>query len=215
MGQSTSQERHWSDVELQEEKYQGLSVIDNILNTYRVKIGDDFQGYRNHCVRVYLYCLYLIKTKPEDTSVFRKLAVALAFHDIGLWTAGTIDYLDPSRIVAVQYLNENNLSAWVEEVGEMIDRHHQILLGDLQVDSLTNIMRMGEGGFRLHSPTAVTLFALRSSVGDLVDFSWGWVRNGLSRATVRQVQQLYPNAGFHLTLLRYRAPCRWCFVERC
>lgn len=63
----------------------------------------------------------------------------------------------------------------------MIDRHHQILQGDLPTDSLANTLR----------------------IADLADFSWGWLRGPVPTAYIKQVQSQYPNAGFHLCLLRF------------
>lgn len=33
-----------------------LSTLDMILNDYKTVIGKDFDGYRNHCYRVYHFC---------------------------------------------------------------------------------------------------------------------------------------------------------------
>ncbi|MCH2056416.1 MAG: hypothetical protein MK214_07345 [Thalassotalea sp.] len=38
---------------------------------------------------------------------------------------------------------------------------------------------------------------------DLVDFSLGLVKNGVSRSFVKAVKSAIPNAGFHKTLMRF------------
>lgn len=114
MGASSSNEPHWSTQSLVQEQQAGLQLLDSILETYRPVIDRDYQGYRNHCVKVYLYSVRVMP-RPADSegaAVLRKLAIALAFHDIGLWTARTIDYLDPSITVAMEYLEKNQLAAW-------------------------------------------------------------------------------------------------------
>ena len=39
------------------------------------------------------------------------MAIAAAFHDIGIWTAGTFDYLEPSVRVAAAYLTGTGRAA--------------------------------------------------------------------------------------------------------
>ena len=61
------------------------NVIDKILNRQKVKIGSDYKGYRNHCLRVMNYALLFLdadlQKKYENAT-----ATAIAYHDIGLWT---------------------------------------------------------------------------------------------------------------------------------
>lgn len=38
---------------------------------------------------------------------------------------------------------------------------------------------------------------------DLVDFSLGIVKNGVSRSFIKEVREMIPNAGFHKTLMRF------------
>ena len=53
-------------------------------------------------------------------------AIALAFHDIGLWTAGTLDYLPPSHQEAAQYCAAQQISN-PTHILLMIDEHLDIL----------------------------------------------------------------------------------------
>eukprot|EP00981_Chlorochromonas_danica_P007317 scaffold1672_cov155-Ochromonas_danica.AAC.5 len=119
MGASQAKKTHWSETTFLEEKQRGLDFIDELLAPYRQAIAVDYAGYRNHVVRVFLYSLHFLDDdvasagdKDEVWAVYRKLAIALAFHDIGLWTAHTVDYLDPSIRVAHNYLDQVNLSSW-------------------------------------------------------------------------------------------------------
>ena len=41
------------------------------------------------------------RTAPQQ---IEKIAVATAFHDLGIWTDGTFDYLQPSVRLASAYL---------------------------------------------------------------------------------------------------------------
>jgi len=40
------------------------------------------------------FCFYLGKPTEEEQ---KKLIIAAAFHDIGIWSAGTVDYLPPTQ----------------------------------------------------------------------------------------------------------------------
>lgn len=159
-----------------------LTLLDDILEPWRDVIGDDFEGYRNHCRRMVLCCLALRDCSDVDK---QKLMIAAAFHDIGIWTANTLDYLPPSVTPAMQYLQEKGLEGWQEEVGLMITEHHKLSPFTDPAYPLVELFRRG----------------------DLVDFSLGWVRFGLSRRFVRSLKQTYPNAGFHKRLVQLAS--RW------
>ena len=62
-------------------------------------LGDDRVGYRNHCLRVFG------NTRALDPTLDpAPVLLALVFHDLGLWTHGTVDYIDPSIEVARAHL---------------------------------------------------------------------------------------------------------------
>jgi hypothetical protein len=42
------------------------------------------------------------------------LVIAACFHDLGIWTDHTFDYLSPSAGLARDYLQRYGLSAWQE-----------------------------------------------------------------------------------------------------
>lgn len=151
--------------------------IESILAEWRDTIGIDFAGYRGHVHRVFNVCLRL---RDCDADERRKLAIALAFHDIGLWSARTVDYLPPSEAEAVAWLERNGLAAWSEEIALMIRLHHRIR--------------------RWRDPRTPLVEVMRRA--DLVDFSRGAYRAGLPRRDLRALSATIPNAGFHRFLLR-------------
>ncbi|WP_205945212.1 hypothetical protein [Pedobacter hiemivivus] len=53
-----------------------------------------------------------IKTSIEGSSK----RIAAVYHDIGIWTDRTIDYLDPSIVQANNYLREIGKAEWIEEI---------------------------------------------------------------------------------------------------
>ena len=151
--------------------------IDSILQPWKEVIGRDYEGYRNHVVRMATFSLMLQPCSPEDQL---KIEIAACFHDIGIWTDNTLEYLSPSVPPALRYLNEHGLTGWGQEISEMILEHHKV--------------RRVKDGFT----PMVELFRK----GDLVDFSKGMVKFGLPRRVITDVMQKFPNAGFHLMLIK-------------
>jgi hypothetical protein len=154
-----------------------LALLDDILMPWRDIIGDDFHGYRNHCCRMVNCCLALQECDKETKN---KLMIAAAFHDIGIWTEKTLDYLPPSVTPALAYLQENDLQQWTEEITLMIAEHHKLSEYSNQEYPLVELFRKG----------------------DLVDFSLGMIRFGLPKAFIRELKKTYPNAGFHRRLMK-------------
>ena len=178
MGGSNGKQSYWRDTEFLKEHEEGSQLIDKILDGYRPLLKNDYNAYRNHCQRVYQFALYIME-KPTDVSSFQKLAISLAFHDLGIWTANTVDYIDPSRALAKSYLQNNSLTQWETEIDDMVEKHHQLLQGTLKDNSLPEVVRRA----------------------DLVDFSWGWVKNGVPSSIIQKVQNSYKNEGFHARLV--------------
>lgn len=154
-----------------------IGRIDALLNPWRPVIGAAFDGYRNHVLRMASYCLLL---KPCDAIEQQKIEIAACFHDIGIWTAGTLDYLPPSAAVAREYLGANALEAWSDEIARMIVTHHKLRPATDEASALVELFRKG----------------------DLVDLSIGLVKFGLPAAVVNSVKAACPNAGFHRNLCR-------------
>ena len=82
------------------------TLIEDILKQHRGELNIDYDKYRNHVYRVFNFTLLLYDADKKDTDA---LAVAAAFHDIGIWTAGTMDYLTPSVALAKEYIKAKKL----------------------------------------------------------------------------------------------------------
>jgi len=154
-----------------------IATLDRLLDAHAPVIGRDFTAYRNHTYRVMNLCVAQSSTAPEQ---LEKIAIAAAFHDLGIWTDGTFDYLVPSVALARSYLKQSGRPEWVPEVSAMILEHHKIT------------------PYRGHSEWLVEPF--RRS--DWVDVTKGVLRFGLSRSLVREVLATWPDAGFHKLLVR-------------
>lgn len=107
-----------------------------------------------------------------------KIQVAACFHDIGIWTAGTLDYLSPSEADAAAYLNARGKALWIAEVSEMIEMHHSI---------------------RSHAGSPYPLVEPFRRA-DIADFSLGMVPMGISRELIATLKVAFPNSGFHKRL---------------
>ena len=154
-------------------------LVDEILETYKPVMKSDFDGYRNHVTRMLNFCHYLMPNLTAEDS--KKIQIAAAFHDIALWTHDRVDYLVPSYQDCHQYLEQQGLANWKNEIQVIIDMHHLVSTYHGPYENLVEIFRKA----------------------DLIDFSLGLVANGVDRNFIKDVRATIPNAGFHKTLMRF------------
>ena len=152
-----------------------LPTLDAVLEAHASALGDDALGYRHHAYRVANFSWLLA---PGDADAREKLSIAVAFHDLGIWTAGTFDYLPPSRALARDYLHQAGKVGWMVEVDAMIECHHKLS--------------------RTPAGTSAAVEAFRRA--DWIDVSLGVRRFGLARRALREVMAAFPDAGFHRRL---------------
>lgn len=172
-----------------------IDVIDRVLHAHTAAIGKDIDGYRNHVYRVTNLCMAL---STGDTERVERIATAAVFHDIGIWTAGTFDYLAPSIKQAVQYLAETGKLEWAPEITAMIQEHHKL------TPYRTNDLPLMEPSLMEPSPMELSLVEPFRKA-DWVDVSWGVITHGLSRAFIRDLYAAWPDAGFHMKLVKLSA----------
>ncbi|MGQ0700591.1 MAG: hypothetical protein ACT4PZ_20415 [Panacagrimonas sp.] len=151
--------------------------LDSLLDRHIGVLGADLVPYRNHNYRVVNFCTELLGDREPET--LQKLSIAAAFHDLGIWTDGTFDYLDPSESRALAYLQEIGCAEWAPEISAMVQEHHRI--------------RGARAGGALAE-------AFRKA--DWIDVSLGLLRFGLPGDFVHQVRTVFPNAGFHRRLVQ-------------
>ena len=154
------------------------ATLDAVLSAHAIALGADFAGYRNHAYRVANLCLAL--SPSDDADTWERIALAAAFHDLGIWTAGTFDYLKPSIGLASDHLARENQSAWAPEIETMILEHHKL------------------SRYRHHREWLAEPFRK----ADLIDLSKGTVRFGLPRALVMELYERWPDVGFHKRLVQ-------------
>ncbi len=152
-------------------------LLDEILGQWAEQLGPDLVPYRNHCTRMLNFCFAL---QPGCTAEEREqLIIAAAFHDLGIWSDGTIDYLPPSEVRARDYLTARGKTDWIPLVDRLIDEHHKLRAYQDARYPLAEVFRKA----------------------DLVDVSLGLVRFGLPGAFVKEVKTRFPNEGFHKKLM--------------
>lgn len=154
-----------------------LPLLEETLAAWKPQLGEDFVPYRNHCYRMVHFC-FALRDCSEDER--RKVMLAATYHDLGIWSDNTVDYLPPSVIRGQEYLRQNGLQHWSEEVSLLIDQHHKLRAYKDDQRPLIEVFRKA----------------------DLVDVSLGLITFGIPRATIREVKQRFPNAGFHKRLMR-------------
>jgi hypothetical protein len=100
-----------------------IAALDEVLHAHTAALGRDFTAYRNHTYRVVNLCVAFSSAAPEP---LQKIAIAAAFHDLGIWTDGTFDYLQPSIRLARAHLARSGHGDWTPEITAMILEHHKI-----------------------------------------------------------------------------------------
>jgi hypothetical protein len=160
-----------------------IPTIDDVLNSYAAALGDDFFAYRNHVYRVANLCVAISRR-----SELEKIAVAAAFHDLGIWTNATFDYIAPSIALAHDYLVTRTHEDWTPEIERMIADHHKITSSSADPDSLIEAFRRA----------------------DWIDVTRGLRGFGIPRPFLARLFATWPSAGFHwrlltLTLDRFRS----------
>jgi len=156
------------------------SLLDELFAESSEILGEDLQAYRNHAYRVFNFCMAQCAVRPEAAGESAdKVAIAAHFHDIGIWTDGTFDYLAPSAARALAYLTSTGRSEWSVEISRMVMEHHKITQHRATNGRLTELFRRA----------------------DWIDVMLGVRRYGLDRSLVNEIRRTFPNAGFHRRLL--------------
>lgn len=151
-------------------------LIEELLQKFQSATGSDYDKYRNHVYRVFLNCLLLDTNKKNED----KYAIAAVFHDIGIWTNHTFDYLAPSIEQAKVYLSEAKRQDWIDEIKLMIDNHHKVS--------------------SYKGKHAETVETFRQA--DWIDVSFGIVSFGANKQSFKANKQKFPTLGFHRFLIK-------------
>ena len=146
-------------------------IVDAVLDRHRAALGADQPAYRNHVYRCITYHQLLL-----GFSIPNVAALAWATHDLGIWTAGSFDYLTPSADLAASYADEFAI-ADIDQLRALITEHHRLHPVD---DHVTETFRKA----------------------DLIDVSHGLLHNRIGRSAVRAAVAQLPYSGFHVFLAK-------------
>jgi len=160
-----------------------IPTIDDVLSDHATALRGDFVAYRNHVYRIVNLCVAIAGRRELE-----KIAVAAVFHDLGIWTSGTFDYIAPSIALARDYVVARAREDWTAEIEGMIANHHKITPSAADRDSLIEAFRRA----------------------DWIDVTRGVRGFGMPRPFVARLFATWPSAGFHwrlvtLTLDRFRS----------
>src|SRR5499433_1182773 len=159
---------------LQYDNYAGLTTslptVEAVLNDHASELGHDFIAYRNHVYRVANLCLAIVGDSRVE---LEKIAVAAVFHDLGIWTNNTFDYIAPSVEIARKYLTVKGMADWIPAIEAMIVDHHKITPSHGNPQSLVESFRRA----------------------DWIDVSRGLRRFGLPRTFIAAVAKNLTDAG--------------------
>ncbi len=100
-----------------------IPTVSAVLGNHVSALGRDFIAYRNHVYRVLNLCLAI--AGEGDPVELEKIAVAAVFHDLGIWTNHTFDYIAPSFALAREHLSVCAHADWIPEIEAMIVDHRK------------------------------------------------------------------------------------------
>ncbi len=151
--------------------------VEELFEPYRELIGIDFNGYRNHVYRCITYAMHFLSNANAHTQI---VETAFVYHDIGLWTDRKLAYLEPSEAVAIL---DNEKHGW-----------------GLDLDALRGAIHWHHKVFPFRGPHEDVINACRKA--DWIDATQGWIRKGIRRSSIANVESTFPNCGFHKSLMR-------------
>jgi hypothetical protein len=157
-----------------------FALLEELFDETSEVLGIDLDAYRNHAYRVFNLCRAQCAANPEAAGEPpEKIAIAAHYHDLGIWTDGTFDYLAPSTARALAYLTATGRDEWSAEISHMIMEHHKMTQHRAKNGRLVELFRRA----------------------DWIDVTLGLRRYGLERSMVSEIRTVFPNAGFHRRLL--------------
>lgn len=171
------------------------SALDSQLNLPSIHnaLGQDYNRYRNHCLRVYIFSKYFLPdfVVEEMPNAHDILGVALAYHDIALWTDGALNYLDPSVKQMNTHLVQNDDAILSEEeleiAGIVIEEHHKLT------------------SYKQGKNATVNALVNAARKADWADFTIGLVGWGLPAGLLQAAYEKVPELGFHMMLAKMGA----------
>ncbi len=176
-----------------------LSTVEEVLDTHALELGPDLTAYRNHVYRVVNLCLAIVGDRRVE---LEKIAVAAVFHDLGIWTNNTFDYIAPSVARAREHLAARGMADWIPEIQAIIEDHHKVTPSRADPHPSPTARGALSG---VEGQSLVESFRR----ADWIDVSRGLRRFGLPRTFIAAVAATWPDAGFHRRLVELTIDRWW------
>ena len=96
-------------------------MLSELFSPWKITLGCDYKAYHNHVLRVLAFYELLTGEAASE-----KIQLAAFFHDLGIWSDQTLDYIPPSLALAKAFLEKQNKSDWIVDVTKIIAEHHKI-----------------------------------------------------------------------------------------
>lgn len=151
--------------------------IESLIEPYRADLGRHYDAYRNHVLRQLAFCEQLGGDAISDDTR-TAWTIAGAFHDLGIWSDKTWDYLEPSNAIAERWLDDNGRDDLKPIVARMVREHH---------------------GLRARGDATDPVEVFRRA--DVIEVWLGLRRYGLPFSSYREQLKLHHEAGFHAALV--------------
>jgi len=161
-----------------------LPTVDEVLDNHASQLGHDLTAYRNHVYRVVNLSVAIVGDTPIE---LEKIAIAAVFHDLGIWTNKTFDYIAPSVALAREHLAARAMADWTPEIEAMIVDHHKVTSSRPNPQTLVESFRRA----------------------DWIDVTCGLRTFGLPRRFIAAVAATCPNAGLHRRLVQLTVDRFW------
>ena len=107
-----------------------------------------------------------------------KIALAAVFHDLGIWTKKTFDYIAPSVAIAHEHLTARGMADWAPDIEAMIADHHRLTMSRANPKLLVESFRCA----------------------DWIDVSYGLRTFGVPRTLIADIAATWPDVSFHRRL---------------
>src|SRR5215831_95097 len=161
-----------------------LPTVEEVLDDHASELGHDLIAYRNHVYRVLNLCLAIVGDSRVE---IEKVAVAAVFHDLGIWTNNTFDYIAPTVAIASKHLAARGMANWIPEIEAMIVDHHKVTPSRANTEWLVESFRRA----------------------DWIDVTRGLRKFGVPSQVIASVAAEWPNAGFHRRLVQLAMDRFW------
>ena len=149
-------------------------TFEAIFQEHKLVLGKDFEHYRGHCYRILNYMNYWKLNEVE----FKTCEVAIPFHDMGIWTHKTMDYLEVSFEGAKKYIEEKKLDIEKDSLENIIVNHHKI--SKIKDNSLAEKLRKA----------------------DLIDLSFGVIKFGIDQKAMHSIVSEFPFLEFQQVIFK-------------